>query len=83
MHVTMVLRVVRIFARRVELVNLGLQARICVGMCEEEEEQGRHRARCRVRTCYDDETAIVGELTHRDRRSSLLVLNIFVILRKR
>ena len=59
-HVAVVLRVRRILASRVVLVDLALQFRVPIGVRHEEEEQTRYRARRRVRPCDDGENAVVN-----------------------
>ena len=73
----MVLRIKCILPCRVELVDLDLQYRICIRVCQETVHDARERdGRC-VRPSNDGNNTIAGELTY---RYSSLVRKVFVVL---
>ena len=76
-HIAVVLRVERILACRVKLVDLCLQLLIRVWVRQEQIREACECARGRVRPCNDGKHAIVDKLLHWGRS---LVWKVFVVL---
>ena len=77
MHLEMVHRVADVLARGVEPINLLLERRVRLRVCEQAVEDARDRARARVGARDHREDAVVEEVALRRR---VLLGEVFVVL---
>lgn len=68
MHLLVVLRVVWVVARRIELVDFGLQRCVCGGIRKKTVEHADHGVGCCVGTSYDSKDGIANQTLLRRRR---------------
>lgn len=67
MHISMASRVRTVFARRVVLVDFGLQSSVRFAISHKEIEQIAEHSSCCVGTCYDSQRTVGNHLSERRR----------------